>query len=98
MPILTIREQSCFHNAQAMQWTLHTVNHCLSRLVDVSMHFFLFLLMQNELKTTQLSESYLFTSYLLFSCGRVIRDFDKEQNLGVTFNSDKLGSIDFTKI
>ena len=31
------------------------------------------------------------------SCGQVVRDFEREAKLGVTFNSDKLGSIDFTK-
>ena len=31
------------------------------------------------------------------SCGQVFRDFEREAKLGVTFNSDKLGGIDFTK-
>ena len=34
---------------------------------------------------------------VLISCGRVVRDFERKQKLGVTFNSDKLGSVDFTK-
>ena len=37
--------------------------------------------------------SILYTSY-----GTVVRDFEREANLGRTFNSDKLGGIAFTKI
>ena len=31
-------------------------------------------------------------------CSHVVRDFESEEKLGITFNSDKLGGIDFTKI
>ena len=31
--------------------------------------------------------------YLYFRCGHVVRDFESEAKIGVTFNSDKLGSI-----
>ena len=34
---------------------------------------------------------------LFSSCGHVIRDFESEAKKGITFNSDKLGGIDFTK-
>ena len=34
---------------------------------------------------------------MLTSFGRVVRDFEGKQKLGVTFNSDKLAGIDFTK-
>ena len=34
---------------------------------------------------------------MFLSCGRVVRDFEIEEKLGVTFNFDKLDVIDFTK-
>ena len=36
--------------------------------------------------------------YINTSYGTVVRDFEMEQKLGRTFNSDKLGGIAFTKI
>ena len=47
-----------------------------------------------QIGTYVLSYTYI---WITSSCGRVVRDFEREPKLGVTFNSDKLGGIDFTK-
>ena len=38
-----------------------------------------------------------FLEFLLISCGRVVRDFEGKQKIGVTLNSNKQDVIDFKK-
>ena len=50
----------------------------------------------SKLKTTMKLELYNLV-YIYYRCGRVVRDFESKQKLGVTFNFDKQDVIDFMK-
>ena len=70
-------------------WKLGNENACLMVLT-------FFLLQMQYLNSRKLRKK-MQPWELNSSCGWVIRDFEREEKLGVTFNSDKLGGIDFTK-